>query len=134
MWKDLFEEKFNTISDPIFLVGHSLWGSMILKYLAEEKPNITIAGIFLVATPYLGENGWGVDEFEIKWDFKEALKQLSHVHLYQSKNDDIVPFEHMGLYKKIFPHAIVRELEGKDHAFSKGIPELVRDIEWLSWN
>ncbi len=34
------------IAEPVILIGHSLGGSILLKYLSEEKPVILIAGLF----------------------------------------------------------------------------------------
>jgi predicted alpha/beta hydrolase family esterase len=34
------------------VVGHSLGGSFMLKFLVEEEPRNRIAGIFLIAAPY----------------------------------------------------------------------------------
>lgn len=129
MWKSLFSREFNKIENPVIFIGHSLGGSMLLKYLSEEKPNINISALFLVSTPLWGKNGWDVEDFVLKKDFELALKQISKVYLYHSKNDKIVPFEHLNFYRKAFPNALVRVLNGTEHAFPKGLPELVDDLK-----
>jgi predicted alpha/beta hydrolase family esterase len=130
-WKILFSREFNKIEEPIILVGHSLGSSMLLKYLSEENPNTSISGLFLVATPLWGKGGWDVDDFVLQKNFEATLIHISKVCLYHCKNDSIVPFDHLAFYKKAFPNSTVRELNGKDHAFAKGLPELVSDIKEL---
>jgi len=124
-FKKLFASAFAKITDPVILIGHSLGASTFLKYLSEEKPPVSIAGLFLIATPH-----WTSDmkEFELKTNFQASLKSIPAIFLYHSKNDTAVPFENLNFYKNAFKKATVRELPGKEHVFSKGLPILVSDI------
>lgn len=131
MWKKLFFKEFKRIEQPVILIGHSLGGSMLLKYLSEERPKIDISALFLVAVPLWGKNGWEVDDFVLQDNFEADLKHIPKVYLYHCKKDAIVPFEHLHFYKAAFPHSIVRVLNGTDHAFASGLPELVSDIKVL---
>ena len=127
-FKKMFALAFKEINEPVILIGHSLGASTLLKYLSEEKPDISISGLFLVATPH-----WKSDmkEFQLKENFQASLKSIPTIFLYQSKYDSEVPFEHLEFYEKIFKNATVRKLPGKEHIFSKGLPELVSDIKAL---
>jgi predicted alpha/beta hydrolase family esterase len=127
-YKKMFSEAFDKIPEPVILIGHSLGASTLLKYLSEEKPKLSITGLFLVATPH-----WKADmkEFQLKKNFQESLKKIPAIFLYQSKNDTEVPFEHLKYYEKVFKNARVRILNGKEHIFSKGLPELAADIKVL---
>jgi len=126
-YKAMFAASFSNISNPVILIGHSLGGSTLLKYLSEEQPDILLSGLFLVSTPH-----WKSDmkEFELKKDFQKVLKDIP-VFLYHSKNDKDAPIENLQFYKTAFKKAIVRELPGKEHVFSKGLPVLVADIKAL---
>jgi len=128
-WKKLFSFKLKEYTEPLILVGHSLGGSVLLKYLSEEKVDISIVGLFLISIPHWGKKDWEVEEFVLPENFETKLRHISNVFLYHSKNDEIVPFEHLSFYKNAFPNATVRELEGKDHAFARGLPVLVADIK-----
>lgn len=134
MWKKLFSAEFKKIKQPIILVGHSLGGSMLLKYLSEERPQITISALFLVATPLWGKNGWDVEEFVLQKNFESELKHITNVFLYQCKDDPVVPFKHLNFYKTVFPYSVVRVLNGTDHAFTNGLPELVDDIKTINFD
>ena len=65
-FKKMFASSFAKISGPVILIGHSLGGSTLLKYLSEEKPSISISGLFLVATPHWESN---MQEFQLKENF-----------------------------------------------------------------
>lgn len=132
MWAHLFAAEFKAINEPVILIGHSLGASMLVKYLSEESPAIEISALFLVATPLWDKNGWDIEEFALQENFELQLRHIENVFLYQCKEDDIVPFEHLNFYIKAFPHATVRALDGTDHVFADGLPELVEDIKSLS--
>jgi predicted alpha/beta hydrolase family esterase len=130
-FKKMFESAFAEITEPVILIGHSLGGSTLLKYLSEEKPEISISGLFLIATPHWKSN---MKEFELKPNFQASIKNVQAIFLYHSKNDNEVPFEHLKFYENAFKTATVHELPGKEHTFPKGLPELVADIKNISVN
>jgi len=123
-YKKMFSCSLAGIKEPVVLIGHSLGASTLLKYLSEEKPAISILGLFLVSTPHWKSN---MKEFQLKEDFQKALKGIP-VFLYHSKNDPEVPIENLDFYRSAFKTAKVREVPGKEHVFSKGLPELVVDL------
>jgi predicted alpha/beta hydrolase family esterase len=125
-FKKMFASEFTKITEPVILIGHSLGGSTLLKYLSEEKPDVSITALFLVATPHWGGN---MKEFQLKENFQISLPTIPLIFLYHSKNDPVVPFEHLEFYEKVFKKATVRKLSGKEHTFSIGLPELVSDIQ-----
>jgi predicted alpha/beta hydrolase family esterase len=128
-WSAMLAEEFSKLQSPIILVGHSLGGSVLLKYLAENPVNIDVSGLFLVATPHWGSN---VGEFMLPEDFKKKLSHLSPIYLYHGIGDTEVPFRHLDFYRNAFKRAWVRELATDDHIFSNGLPELIVDIKRLT--
>ena len=127
-FKKMFASVLNEITEPIILVGHSLGGSTLIKYLSEEKLDISITGLFLIATPHWKNN---MKEFQLKENFQASLKNIPAIFLYHSKNDSEVPFEHLKFYETAFKSATVRKLPGKEHTFPKGLSLLVSDIKYL---
>lgn len=135
MWKTMLETEFSKSDGEVILIGHSLGGSTLLKYLSENESDITditIDGLFLVATPYWGEHGWDMDEFKLKKDFLKRLPPLSSVHLFHCTNDPFVPFEHLKLYQKNLSSAQIHKLHCNDHSFANGLPKLVEIIKNLN--
>jgi predicted alpha/beta hydrolase family esterase len=128
-YRDMYKKVFAKIKQPIILVGHSLGGSTLLKYLSEEKPDISVAGLFLVSTPHWKSN---MKEFELKDNFEASLKNINQVFLYHSKKDSEVPIDHLAFYEHAFKKATVRKIDGEEHLFSKGLPELISDIKSLA--
>ena len=118
-------------STPI-LVGHSLGGSVLLKYLSEQVAEIRVAGLFVVAAPWWGAGGWDADEFILKPDFARTLPTGLRIHLYQGRNDDVVDASHVLRYAEALPQATVRWLDGGGHTFDDGLPVLADDIRALA--
>lgn len=132
MWETMLDQELAQKNHPVMLIGHSLGGSMLLKYISEKESDFNISGLFLVATPYWGEDGWNVDDFKLNIDFVKHLPALPAVHIFHCSNDPIVPLEHSKFYKQHLTHAILHELPGDAHAFTGGLPELVKTIKNLN--
>ena len=130
-WKRRLNSILPKVNDGVILIGHSLGGSVLLKYLSEEPFNKAIDGLFLIAAPYWGAKDWEIEEFTLADDFPARLPPIARVFLYHSQNDDIAPATHLELYRKQFPAAVVRIFGGNDHSFERGIPELIDDIKNL---
>lgn len=130
-WKEKLKTEFNSLGDELILIGHSLGGSVLLKYLSESSQSKHMHGLFLVAAPYWGKQGWDVNEFVLQNDFASQLNDISNIHLYHSKDDEVVDASHIRYYSQQFPRATVHEVNHRGHLFSKGIPELIIDIQNL---
>ncbi|WP_017726639.1 alpha/beta hydrolase [Halalkalibacterium ligniniphilum] len=131
-WKVQLEKEFAEIEGEVILIGHSLGGAVLLKYLSEKAYNQSISGLFLIAAPYWGKgNDWQVEEYTLPENFASKLTKISQMFFYHSCNDEIVPFAHLGHYEEKLPQAITRTLDGNEHYFSDGLPQLVDDIKGL---
>jgi uncharacterized protein len=128
-WARRIDELIGDTRRPV-LVGHSFGASVLLKYLAETVRRPVLAGLFLIATPFWGPN---VPEFALPPDSAARLRDLSPIHLYHSRDDAEVPFEHLEHYRRALPHATVRVLDDRGHEFNQAqFPELVTDIRDLA--
>jgi predicted alpha/beta hydrolase family esterase len=115
----------------VILVGHSLGGSILLKYLSEEGVDKPVAGLFLVVTPYWGVEDWEVEEYALREDFASKIPEELTVFLYHSRDDEVVPFAHAALYAGKLPRVTVRELDGRGHQFDDDLSEVAQDIRRL---
>ncbi len=128
-WRTQIEKELAALTDDAILIGHSVGGSVLLKCLAFGAYQKHIAGLFLVAAPYWGKDAdWQIDEFMLPEDFAAKLPQIAQIFLYHSRNDEEVPFAHLGHYQEKLPQANARALDGHEHSFKHGLPELVDDI------
>jgi predicted alpha/beta hydrolase family esterase len=131
-WKEKLAHELETLNREVILVGHSLGGSVLLKFLSENKWDKTIAGLFVIAAPYWGKTNWKVREYVLQDNFSNTLTGIEHIFLYHCTYDEVVPVDHLAVYSNKLPQAEVREFETGGHLFSQGIPELISDITSLN--
>lgn len=130
-WKRQLVELLSTFDGEVIVVGHSLGGSVALKYLSDEPVDQRIVGLFMVAAPYWGFDGWAVDEYTLSEDFAARLSADLPIFCYHSRDDDIVPFDHLGMYAARLPQATLRAFDGRGHQFANDLSEVAADITHL---
>lgn len=128
-WSEQIDNKLAALSGEVVVVGHSFGGSVVLKYLSEATVQKALAGIFLVATPYWGAEGWEVDEYVLPAELAARLSPAWPIFLYHSRTDEIVPFSHMAHYAENLPQATAREFDGLDHQFDNDLSAVAADIQ-----
>jgi uncharacterized protein len=130
-WRGHISHELSAVDGGVILVGHSLGASVLLKFLSEERVEKSIAGVFLLATPYWEAVDWKVAEFALREDFPQALPKDVPIFLYHSRDDEVVPFAHLALYAGWLPQATVREVEDRGHQFGDDLSEVAEDIARL---
>jgi predicted alpha/beta hydrolase family esterase len=130
-WKQKIKEELDCLHNGIILIGHSLGGSVILKFLSEEKISQKIDALFMIGSPYWGKRNWNVKEYMLKENFAASLPDINEIYLYHSRRDSVVPFRHLSYYAEQLPYAHVRPVAGREHIFSSGLPVLANDIRAL---
>jgi hypothetical protein len=79
-----------------------------LKYLSQAIAAKPIAGLLLIAAPYVGEHaGWQYADSALPRDFAAKLSGLPIV-FYHSRDDETVPFGPLALDASQLPHATIR--------------------------
>lgn len=128
-WKAQLTSELAALGDEVILVGHSVGGSVLLKYLSEVPVEKTVAGLFVLAAPYWGaDEFWAWDEVQLPQDVAARLASIPRVFLYHSRDDEIVPFSHLGLYAAKLPRATLREVDGRGHQFGNDLADVAEDI------
>ncbi len=130
-WKQRVVTELAALDDEVILLGHSLGGSILLKWLSEEKRDMPIAGLFLIAVPFWGTEGWEVSEYELEENVASKLPNELPVFFYHSRDDEIVPFSHLALYAQKLPQATIRECDTGGHQFNNDLSSVARDIKRL---
>lgn len=136
-WKEQIAQELAALAEGVLLAAHSAGGSILLRYLSEEKLPKPIVGLFLIAPPYFGTGGWNADgwnipELVLQKNFASQITEAVPVFFYHSRDDAAVPFEHLGLYRNQLPQATFREFDGRGHQFDNDLTEVARDIKNLS--
>jgi predicted alpha/beta hydrolase family esterase len=124
-------KEISAINGEVILAGHSLGASMLLKYLSESQVQKKIAGIFLISTPFWsGDEDWK-QGLKLQKNFTDKLPEDVPVFLYHCRDDEEVPFDHLGLYAQNLPQATVREITSGGHQLNNDLSIVAKDIKSL---
>lgn len=131
-WKIWFERHFEYINDGAILVGGSLGAFFLVKYLTENKTPFLIKALILLSAAYEpddfgGEDGgdFGFDTFKVN----ELLNSTNNIVFFHSKDDPVVPYNHLLKYKEALPEAEFVTFEDKNHFLIEEFPELIEKIK-----
>jgi predicted alpha/beta hydrolase family esterase len=128
-WKAQIASELAALDGEVILVGHSVGGSVLLKYLSNAPVERPVAGLFLLAAPYWGEDEfWSWDEVRLPQDVSAKLSGIPRIFFYHSRDDEIVPFAHLALYAAKLPQATIREFDGRGHQFGNDLADVAEDI------
>jgi predicted alpha/beta hydrolase family esterase len=130
-WKIWFEKHFDFLtSEKIILIGHSLGGLFLAKYLCENKFPQELCGLHLVAPVF----DYGVGKHLGNFNFDNTKltnvsKQCKNIFLYHSTDDTIVPYNHSVEYQKSLENSELITLKNKGHINQEDFPELLERIK-----
>lgn len=131
-WKIWFERHFEYLEGDVLLVGWSLGGMFLVKYLLEEEVSFPISGLILLAPPFEAIEGESEDcgdfVFDID-DVHELAEKVSSIVMLHSKDDFVVPYEHVLKFKEALPGAEVVTFEDKNHFLIEEFPEIIEKIK-----
>jgi hypothetical protein len=128
----------NSPDDEIFLVGHSLGATAVLKYLEFIKENKKISGVVLVSgliSPLESENQnsnyRAIDSFVLpQIDFEEVKNKAEKFIVLHSIDDPAVPFSHAEKISEALNCKLVKTEKG-GHFFILAEPVCYKLLELL---
>ncbi len=131
-WKIWFERISKMVQDEIILVGHSLGGLFLVKYLSENNFPSKIKALILIAAPFKDDKNIktkiSLKDFALSKPLFKVRNQCQNIYIFHSKDDPIVPFSHAEKYKKALPGAKLIALKNRGHFTQKTFPELSKLI------
>jgi len=128
-WKLWFEKVIPFIKDDVVLVGHSLGGLFLTKYLSENELPHRITATLIVAAPHSRyDSDYSLADFVFPESTQLLMEQGGSITLYHSTDDPIVPFIALEKYKKALPTANVKTFEDRGHFMQEEFPEITEDI------
>lgn len=131
-WKIWFEKLFPLLSDQVILIGHSLGGIFLAKYLCENTFPKTIKQLHLVAAPYDTEIiKESLADFALDITVGKLSNISEYIYLYQSRDDQAVAYEDVLKYKRDIPTAELVIFEDRGHFTQEDFPELLKNIELI---
>lgn len=128
-WKIWFEKILPLLNEELILLGHSLGGIFLAKYLSEHLIAKKIKSIFLIAAPFDETSDPNLKEFTFSGDLQQFAKMSCKIVIYHSKDDPVVPFNELSKYKKALPLAELKIFNDKQHFNQGKFPEIVEDIQ-----
>lgn len=131
-WEIHFERYFPYLKNNIILIGSSLGGIFLAKYLSEHKFPKKILATYLICPPFddtlTGEDLVG--GFGLKADLSMLEKNSKNLYLMFSKDDDVVPVVHAEKYEKKLKKAKIIIFKSKNGHFKiSKFPEIVKMIK-----
>lgn len=125
-WKILFDKLLPFLKNNVILLGHSLGGIFLVKYLSENKFPKKIKALFLVAAPY-----YTLNDFKLTKKLNKLDNQVKKIFLYHSKDDPMVPFVDSEKYKLALPNAKIIIFKNRKHFDQTKFSELIKDIKLI---
>jgi predicted alpha/beta hydrolase family esterase len=131
-WKIHFERYFPHLKENIILIGISLGGIFLAKYLSENIFPKNILSIYLICPPF--DNSLSDEElsggFKLKSNLSLIYKNSKNTNLLFSKNDKVVPVAHAQKYKEKLKNAnIIIYKNIKGHFKISEFPDIVKMIK-----
>jgi len=130
-WKVHFKRYIPRLRHGVILVGGSLGGIFLAKYLSENTFPKRIRSVYLVAPPF--DNSLTTEDlvggFSLPRNLSRLEKQVPRLVLMFSKNDRVVPPAHAVKYAKKLTRAeinIYKHIKG--HFQVERFPQIVQMI------
>lgn len=131
-WCIWFDKVVPHLQNDVVLVGHSLGGIFLAKYLEEGSMPMTIKATFLIAAPHSEtEEGESLADFVLPERLDRFAAQAGKLFLYHSEDDPVVPFGELAKYQAQLPNAVARTFSDRGHFLDPELPELIADIRAL---
>ena len=131
-WKIAFERYLPLLRKNSILVGSSLGGIFLAKYLSENKLSKKALSVYLVCAPFDGNLPTEdlVGGFNHKGNLSLLEKNCKNLYVLFSEDDDVVPVSHAEKYRKKLKKAIITVYENKGGHFKiPTFPEIIRMIK-----
>jgi len=134
-WSIWFERHFEYLKDDAILIGWSLGGMFLAKYLSEKTFPQKIKALFLLAAPCgtqvdLEGNDCGSFQFDASI-LNQLTERVDAINIWHSTDDFVVPYEQALDYKKHLNKARIVTFSDKNHFLVLKFPELLTAIKDL---
>jgi predicted alpha/beta hydrolase family esterase len=133
-WKIFFERYIPYLKNNVILIGVSLGGIFLAKYLSEHKFPKKIKAIFLVCAPF--DNSHSDEDlvggFKLKANISLLEQNTKNLNLLFSADDDCVQVYHAEKYRQKLTKANIVIYKNKNGHFKVPVfPEIINMIKAL---
>ncbi len=131
-WKIYFERFIPHFKDNVILIGSSLGGIFLAKYLSENKLPKKILSTFLICPPF--DNSIPEEDlvggFELSSDLTLLDNCSKKLYLMFSRDDDVIPISHAKKYQEKLKNAKIITYKSKNGHFNiSEFPEIIKMIK-----
>lgn len=131
-WKIWFERFVPLLRSNVILIGSSLGGIFLAKYLSENKFPKKILSVYMICPPY--DNTCSQEDlvggFKLKSDLSLIEKNCKDITLMFSADDDVVPVSHAEKYRKKLKNSKIIIYKSKNGHFKiSKFPEIIKMIK-----
>lgn len=131
-WLIIFKRYVEKLSQPVILIGSSLGGIFLAKYLSENKFPKKLLAVYLICPPF--DDTLPTEDltggFRLKADLSRIIKNCPNITLMFSRDDDITPVSHAKKYARHLPTAKIVIYKSKNGHFKiSKFPEIVKMVK-----
>jgi len=130
-WKIYFERYLEVLDKEIILVGCSLGGIFLAKYLSENILSKKLISVYLICAPF--DNSLDGEDlvggFELDSDLSLIEKNCNNINLLFSNDDPVVPLSHAEKYQEKLKTAKFTFYDDKNGHFIVG--EFLEFVEMI---
>jgi len=131
-WSRFIDDVIQKEKGIPYLIGHSIGGSVLIKYLSEENPG-NIKSAFILSAPFWGKSkDWEWKEVELKDNACERLQKIPHLLFYQASDDEITPAQHVQYYKEKIPQSHIEIFDTGGHQLKNQLKHVAKDIREIA--
>jgi len=124
-WGVWFDRLIPFLEDNVILIGHSMGGIFLAKYLSENNFPKIIKATILIAPPFKAEDmPEALTNFAITQPLDNFAKQAGKIYLFHSQDDPVVPFSQSEKYQQALPQAKLIKFSDREHFNQPELPEL----------
>ena len=128
-WKIMFDKIVPLLEQQVVMIGHSLGGIFLAKYLSENDYPKKILATFLVAAPFNTSTQHPLVDFIITEKFDRLAEQGGEIYLIHSKDDQVVRFHNYENYRQVLPEAKGILFQDRKHFNGRTFPEIIEVIK-----
>ncbi|NTW30507.1 MAG: hypothetical protein HGB34_04135 [Candidatus Moranbacteria bacterium] len=128
-WEAWFDRYVPYFRDGVILIGSSLGGMFLAKYLSTRKLPVKVRLLVLVAAPFDDESEYTLGDFRLPENLDGIVRQTEQILLCYSKDDPVVRFAELEKYSHALSGAEAIVVEGFGHFAVASFPELVERLE-----
>ncbi len=127
-WKIFFERHLELLTPPFILIGTSLGGVFLAKYLSENNLSTPALSTYFICPPF--DNTLPTEDlvggFRLKSSLSRIEKNTKRAVFCFSKDDEVVPISHAEKYRAKITNAEMHIFNNKNGHFKvEEFPEIV---------